>query len=1024
MNKDSPETLPTASFPDGGADRIETASTLSFDSGHSAIPEVVPSQIGHYRLVRMLGEGGMGEVYEAEQLEPIRRKVALKLIRRGMDSNLVLSRFETERQSLALMNHVNIAQIYDGGLSEQGRPYFVMEYVSGIPIDRYCNEQRLGTRQRLELFRQLCEGIQHAHQKGIIHRDIKPSNVLVEILENRAVPKIIDFGVAKATHDVQGDATAVTQVGQIIGTPMYMSPEQVMGLDVDTRTDVYALGVLLYELLAGVHPLDWKRHPKRRMEEILQRICEEDPSRPSTQVGTLGEDALQVATQRGTDRLSLVKELRGDLDWITMKALEKDRARRYNSPSEFAADIERYLNNEPVLACPPSTAYRVRKFIRRHKVSVAAAAVVLLALLAGITGTTIGLIRAVRAEKAATEEAENARQVSDFLVRLFEVSDPSEARGNTVTAREILDRGVEKIEGELDDQPMVKAQMMFTMGRVYQSLGLYEQARPLLEKTLAIMRNNLGENKPALAQIISQLVVLYSQQGSYKEALPLAQEVLTIREEILGREHPDVAWALQNIGMCLREMGDYLKAQEYLERSLAIREKVLGPEHIDTAQSLYHLGWVFKLKGEYQKALGLYESALSIRESNLPEDHPEIARNLNDLCVLHLDTVNYDKALEILQRSLAIREKIYGHEHPEVADSLENIGTTFCYLGKYKEAKPYDERALAIREKVLGPESPKVAGSLNNLALLFRNLGKHHEALPLYKRALAIFEKTLGPGHPDVAMALTNIALLQTSLKSDFNEIRELLERALAIREKAQGSEHPEVANTLKAIAFAYETVGNYDQAMSFYRKALTIRKKVFGDVHPDTASIIYNIADLEISNSMYEEARRLLEQTLTTYEKALGRDHPDSYILINSLADLERRCGNYEKAQSLYERALRIQGKAAGSAFNLYSTLEGLARLHLARNEIDKAKLLFNRAIESLIKDRGEENATIPFHRARHSALLGDRDQAIHFLRRAVELGYCSPNGIAQHSDLAPLHGNPEFEVIVAEAKKCLDEK
>jgi serine/threonine protein kinase len=298
MSKEPPETLPTATYPDGEPERPKTAGTLSVESNPSAILEKVTGQIGHYRLAKRVGAGGMGEVYEAEQLEPVRRKVALKLIKPGMDSERVLSRFEMERQSLAIMNHANIAQIYDGGVSEQGRPYFVMEYVDGIPIDRYCDEQCLDTRQRLKLFQQVCEGIQHAHQKGIIHRDIKPSNVLVEIREGKAVPKIIDFGVAKATHQAGEDAEVKTQMGQMVGTPMYMSPEQVLGQDIDTRTDVYALGVVLYELLVGIHPLDYKRHPKRKMEEILHEICEEDPS-AGDGTGNAGEGA---AGRPGLDR--------------------------------------------------------------------------------------------------------------------------------------------------------------------------------------------------------------------------------------------------------------------------------------------------------------------------------------------------------------------------------------------------------------------------------------------------------------------------------------------------------------------------------------------------------------------------------------------------------------------------------------------------------------------------------------------------------------------------------------------------
>ncbi len=818
MSKDEPDKLPSED-----RSQLETQSNLILDSDGSPITEGSQNQIGHYQIVRKLGEGGMGEVYQAEQLEPVRRKVALKLIKRGMDSKEALSRFELERQSLALMKHANIAQIFDGGVSEQGRLYFVMEYVGGIPINKYCDNGCLNTRQRLELFIQVCEGIQHAHQKGIIHRDIKPSNILVEVQDEKPVPKVIDFGVAKATSAESGDKTASTQIGQIVGTLKYMSPEQVSGVDIDTRTDVYSLGVLLYELLVGVHPvvgrprLDEKEQPRPMgVEEILRRIREQDPSRPSTQVSTLGESAEQVARERGTDPKTLARELRGDLDWILVKALEKDRARRYGSPSELAADAVRHLRNEPIEARPPSTIYRVGKFVRRHRVGVAAAGVVLVALLAGITGTTIGLIRAVRAEKTASEEAENARQVSNFLVGLFEVSDPSEARGNTITAREILDRGVEKIEGELEDQPTVKAQMMYTMGRVYQSLSLYEQAQPLLEKALEITRNDPGQNRMAVSNSLLQLASLYRQQAKYDEALPLTEEAVAIREEIFGQEHQDVAAALINLGRHLRLTGDYEKARVHLERALAIQEKELGPEHLGVAAALVDLGWLFNLMSEYEKAIEIYERALSIYENKLPEDHPTIASTMHDLGVLHNNIGDHIKARAFLEGALAIKEKVYEPDHPQLAISLDSLGTTLWYMSEYTEAKPYYERALAIREKVHGPKHPDVARSLNNLALLLRYLGAHNKALPLYRRALAIKEETLGPDHPDVALALTNLAYLLSTLTGDINEVSGLLERALAIREKILGPEHPEVADTLLAFAQAYEREGAYDQARLF----------------------------------------------------------------------------------------------------------------------------------------------------------------------------------------------------------------
>jgi serine/threonine protein kinase len=407
--------------------------------------------IGPYRLRERVGVGGMGEVWAAEQEKPFRRKVALKILKAGMDTAEVIARFEAERQALAIMDHPCIATVYDAGSTPSGRPYFAMEFVQGIPITEYCDRHKLDTRERLKLFMQLCDGVQHAHQKAVIHRDLKPSNVLVTEIDNKPVPKIIDFGVAKATSQRLTEKTMFTHLGQLIGTPEYMSPEQaeLTGEDIDTRTDVYSLGVILYELLAGALPFDSKELREAGFEGIRRIVRDKEPPKPSTRVTTLGEKSAIAAQSRHTDPGNLSSQLRGDLDWIVMKALAKDRMRRYASAADLAADIERHLNRQPVLAGPPSKAYRMKKFVARHRVGVAAAVVVAFALILGIVGMTVGLFRAIKAERVAREEAETSSRVSQFLEDLFAVSDPGEAQGNTITAREILDTGAEKIDREL-----------------------------------------------------------------------------------------------------------------------------------------------------------------------------------------------------------------------------------------------------------------------------------------------------------------------------------------------------------------------------------------------------------------------------------------------------------------------------------------------------------------------------------------------------------------------------------------------
>jgi non-specific serine/threonine protein kinase/serine/threonine-protein kinase len=674
--------------------------------------------IGPYRLRDQIGVGGMGEVWAAEQEKPFHRKVALKILKAGMDTKEVVARFEAERQALALMDHPCIAQVYDAGSTPQGRPYFAMEFILGVPITEYCDRHKLGTEERLKLFLQLCEGVQHAHQKAVIHRDLKPGNVLVTVIDNKPVPKIIDFGVAKATAQPLTEKTMYTHLGQLIGTPDYMSPEQaeLTGEDIDTRTDVYSLGVILYELLVGALPFDPTELRKAGFEGIRRIILEQEPTKPSRRITTLGDMSVIAAKSRHADPTSLSSQLKGDLDWIVMKALEKDRMRRYASASDLAADIERHLKMEPVLAGPPSNIYRIRKFIMRHKAGVAAAAFVALALILGITGTTIGLIRAIEAERVARLEAETASQVSEFLVDLFAVSDPGETRGNTITAREILDEGAERIDRDLDSQPLVQARMMVTMGRVYMRLGLFGQSRILLEGALSKYKNELEDDHIEVAISREELASLLGSIGDYDQAKSLFEQALSTREKLFGPDHPEVGKAVSNLGNLYRQMRDFEAALPLYERALMIRENALGPNHIEVSNSLNGLAIVLEATGDYESALPLYERALRIRENALGTDHPLVATSLNNIATLHWFMGNYETAHSFNERALVIQEKVLGPDHPDIAHTLNTCAILHLAMGEYDKTRRIHERALAIREKHLRPNHPRIAESYYNLA--------------------------------------------------------------------------------------------------------------------------------------------------------------------------------------------------------------------------------------------------------------------------------------------------------------------
>ncbi len=947
----------------------------------SGLPPDSPERIGNYRLLRLLGQGGMGEVFEAEQTHPIQRKVALKIIKLGMDSREFTRRFESERQAMALMDHPCIATVHDAGTSERGRPYIVMEYVPGIPIRQFCTEHKLSINERLKLFIQICEGVQHAHQKAIIHRDIKSSNVLVSEADGEYRPTIIDFGLAKAVGEDIAGKTIQTQMGEILGTLEYMSPEQVdfTGDMVDTRTDIYLLGVLLYVLLTDLLPFDPEEMRKVGLDGVLYQIRSVDPPRPSVRLAESGDHAEAAAALRGMSQTKLLKTLDGDLDWITMMALEKDKALRYQTANAMAVDIRRYLKDKPTFASPPSTSYRINKFVKRNRSAVIAAGLLTTAVLLGITGTTIGMVRAQRAQKEASVEAETARQVSDFMVGLFEVSDPGEARGNTITAREILDKGVEKIEGGLADQPATQAKLLNTMGRVYKELGLYTAARPLLEKSLSTL-----------------------------ELIDTGPET-------------EAAVVMDDLGGLLRVSGDYDEARSLLERALAIREQELGPDHPDVAQSLNSYANLLWQTGETELARDHYLRALSIREATLGNSDPAVAITLNNLGGLAMQDGKYEDAQRYFQRALIIRQETLGPDHPDVARSLVNLGKIHWVKGNYELSRQYHESALSIREKVFGPDHPMVADSLNDFALVLQDAGEWTEALALYERALEIRKITLGPDHPDAAGAMTNIASILTEM-GDFERARGLLEQALTITESSLGPDHIDVAVILNNLGMIRLKEGDFTGALDYFERVLDINEKNYGPDHPKVAAISANIGDVLLGSGDLEGTRPYYERNLRIREAHLGPEHPDVAEALVRLGNLHRSAGELEAAKPYLERALAIRQKILGPEhLDTGRSVNYLGLLLYYMGAVQEATPLMLEALEVMgaqLPPGHEELVDIHYNLACLFALQEDRVQSLSHLQQAVDAGFANPF-ITEDPDLGYLHGDPQYERLVQEIIK-----
>jgi serine/threonine protein kinase len=659
----------------------------------------VPERIGSYRIRGVLGEGGMGVVYHAEQEQPIRRDVALKVVRVGLVGASARARFESERQALAVMDHPGIARIYDAGATDDGTPYFAMEHITGESITAWSDSRQLDIDARLVLMEKVCHAVQHAHIKGVVHRDLKPSNILVTEVDGRAEPRLLDFGIAKAIESSGDSETMHTAFGAVMGTIEYMSPEQATGgaARVDTRSDIYSLGVILYELVTGTLPFESSALRDAGAFEALRLIRDTDPPTPERRfTGTPTRD--DVARRRRTDVRSLRRQLGSDLGWIIMRALEKDPARRYQSAGDLADDLRRLRRSEPVAAGPPGRRYRVSRFVRRHRVGVVAASVVLVALLGGVTLATVGFVRAKRAQTRAEAEARRATVIAEFLTGMLAQARPENARGRDITVQEVVDSTAARVQRDrtFDNDPETLASILHALGETYRSLAQYDRALPLFERALEIREDVLGPENDFTLNSMGKVAATRAQAGDPRGSIEMVKELIRLRRKVSGPEHPDYVGEVMNLGNMYADLGEYDRAIPLLQEVIEIDRRTVGSDAPDIAYSINNLATVLVDQGEYVQAIPLHEESLALRRKHFGEPSAEVATALGNYARALDGAGRHDEALAAAQSAVSMSDSVFGPEHPRSATSRVRLGEALLHTGHAAEAEPVLKRALDV----------------------------------------------------------------------------------------------------------------------------------------------------------------------------------------------------------------------------------------------------------------------------------------------------------------------------------------
>jgi len=820
------EALLEALAPAGAPGGDTTVTAPQGGHGFALAPEEkAGDEIGPYKLKRKLGEGGMGAVWLAEQDQPVRRQVALKVVRADLDSVQVLTRFGAERQALALMDHPNIAKILEAGATSSRRPYFAMEFVDGVPITAYCDQHQLSIRERLELFVPVCEAVQHAHQKGIVHRDLKPGNVMVGRYDDKPVSKVIDFGVAKATGGQLTDRmrTQFTQAGAIVGTLEYMSPEQaeLNQADIDTRSDVYSLGVMLYELLTGSTPLTRDSLRQRAFDEILRRIREEDPPKPSTRLSQSKERRAIISAQRKLAPAQLTKVLKGDLDWVVMKALEKDRSRRYETANGLARDLLRHLRDEPVAARPRTNIYRLRKMVRRHRIAFAALMLITFTLLSGLAISTRLFLREKKARVRATT-------ATTFLAEMLNNLDPSVAQGDVASSlRQVLDQTAARIGKDLSSDPEMQADLRDVVGHVYYALGLYDQAETVQRAAIVARESASGSESPDMAAELNLLATTLYSKDELEEAEKLQRRALAMRRQIFGFEHTNVAESLDNLSMLLLNKGSLDEAETLQRQALAMSRRLSGDESPQVANSLNNLAAILVGRQKFAEAEKLQREELARSTRRLGTNSPDIAISLNNLALLLSDEGKLADSEEVTRQALIWRQRVLPKDHRDIAQSFDVLGRVLFDEHKDAEAEQNLREALE-RRRTLDTNSIDLAFSLEHVAQVLERQANYPEAEALLREA----ERIRSVKAPDDPWTFNTQSRLGGVLieEKKFMEAETLLisgyEGVEKRQDKAPAGERVDLQKPLERLVHLYQANGQSDKAALWQKRLEELQAK------------------------------------------------------------------------------------------------------------------------------------------------------------------------------------------------------